>query len=139
MSVQAVEINLGATASGMQSAPAILLSPTFRGSFLVLCWFLLHLVEVSESLLAQISCFSGCPHHILTPPTLQLDIDCSMQCSTEGLCFYFCLLLDESSMVTFKILIILTTKARLVRAHFLLLLMVLAAFILVDSLEFLYY
>ena len=110
MSVQAVGINLGATASGMQSDTAILLSPTFRGYSLVLCCFLLHLVEVSESLLDQISCFSGCPHHIPTPPTLQLDIDCSVQCSTEGLSFYFHLLLGESSMVIFKILIILTTK-----------------------------
>ena len=70
-----------------QSAPAMHLSTTLRGASLVLCLFLPNLVGVCEFALAQADCFSGCPHHgpdlfahILTPPTLQLDLGNSVQC-----------------------------------------------------------
>ena len=78
-SAPAAGINPGVTASGPAVCPSHKLSPTFRGSSLVLCWFLPCLARVGELTSAQVSCFSGCPHHgldlfahILTPPTLQL-------------------------------------------------------------------
>ena len=74
-----------------QSAPAKLLSATFRGTNLDLCWFLPCQAEVGELPLAQVECFSWCPHHgldlfahILTPPTLRLDFGSSAQCSAVG-------------------------------------------------------
>ena len=99
-----------------QSVPATQLSATFSGTALVLCLFLPSLAGVGELPLAQVDCFSGCPHHgldllahILTLPTLQLDFGSSAQCSDAGLCLCFHQLLDEGSMVVFKIFISLTT------------------------------
>ena len=99
-----------------QSSLVIQLSPTFRGISLYLCCFLPCLTRVGELPLAQVNCFSGYPHHgfdffahILTHPTLQLDFGNSVQCSDVGLYLYFHQLLDEGSMVTFKIFINLNT------------------------------
>ena len=99
-----------------QSAQAIQLSPTFRGTSLDLCCFLPCLAGVSELPLAQVNCFIGCTHHgldlfahILTPHTLPVDFGSSVQCSDAGLCLCFHQFLDEDSMVIFKIFINLTT------------------------------
>ena len=40
-----------------------------------------------------------------TPSTLQLDLESSVQCSDVALCLFFHLLLDEGSMMIFKIII----------------------------------
>ena len=99
-----------------QSALAIQLSPTFRGTSLDLCCFLPSPDGVGELPLAQVDCFSGCTHHcldlfvhILTPPTLQFNFGSPVQCSNTGLCLCLNQLLDEGSMVTFKVSISLTT------------------------------
>ena len=100
-----------------QSAPAMQLSPTFRGTSLYLCLVLPCPCPsgVGELPLAQVNCFSGCSHHgldlfahILTLPTLHLDIGSSDQCFDAGLCLCFHQLLNEGSMVIFKIFISLT-------------------------------
>ena len=92
------------------------LSTTFRGTSLVIFWFLPCQAGVGEFPLAQVDCFSGCPHHgldlfahIVIPSTLQLDFGSSAQCSAVGPCLCFHQLLDEGSMMTFKIFINLTT------------------------------
>ena len=100
-----------------QSVSVIQLSPTFRGSSLVLCQFLPYLARIGELPLTQVHCFSGYPHHaldlfahILTPPpTLQLEFGSSEQCCTVVLCLCFRQLMNEGSMVTFKIVINLAT------------------------------
>ena len=99
-----------------QSAPAIQLSHTFRGTSLDLCWFLPCSAGVGELPLAQVNCFNGCTHHglnlfahILTLHSLHLDFGSSVQCSNAGLCLCFHQLLDEASMLIFKIFISLTT------------------------------
>ena len=88
------------------------LSPTFRGSSLVLCWFLPCPDRVGELPLAQVDCLSGFTHHsldlfahILTPPTLQQDFGSSAQCSAVALCLCFHQLLDEGSVLTYMIVI----------------------------------
>lgn len=85
---------------------------THRGPSLVLCWFLPCHVSVDELPYAQVSCFSGYTHHgpdffahILTPPTLLGDFGSSAQCFTVDLCLSFHQLLNEVSIVTFKIVI----------------------------------
>ena len=55
--------------------------------------------------------------HILTPSTLQLDLGRSVQCSDVGLSLCFHLLLEEGSMVIFKIIISLTTKQVKIGPH----------------------
>ena len=78
---------------------------------MVLCLFLPSPAGVGELPLAQVNCFSGCPHHglelfahILTPPTLQLDFGSS---ASASLCISDCFhqFLNEGSTVTFKIFI----------------------------------
>ena len=76
-SAPAAGINPLVTASGPAVCPSHKLSPTFRGSSLVLCLFRPCLARVGELTSAQVICFSGCPHHglylvthILTPATL---------------------------------------------------------------------
>ena len=89
---------------------------------MVLCLFLLSPAAVGALPLAQVDCFIGCTRHdldlfahILIPPTLQLEFGSSVQCSDVGFCLCFHQLLDENSMVTFKIFINLTTGQGLVR------------------------
>ena len=91
--------------------------------------------------LAQVRCFSGCPHHgldffayILTSPTRQLNFGSSAQCLAVYLCLCFQQLLDEGSMVTFKIFINLATGQGQFGHPFL---YCLAGVILVDSWKFL--
>ena len=97
-----------------QSAPAMQLSPTLRGTALALCLFLISQGGVGELPLTQVDYFSGCIYHgldpfaDLTPPTFQLDCGCSVQCSDAGLCLCFHQLLDEDSMVIFQTFISLT-------------------------------
>ena len=71
--------------------------------------------------------------HILTPSTLQLDFVISVQCYDADLCLCFHQLLDEVSMVIFKIFISLTIGQGQFRHPLLYCLGV----ILVDSWEFL--
>ena len=99
-----------------QSAPAMQLSTTFRGTCIVLFLFLPSPTGVGELPLAQVDCFSQCTHHGLDlfahgliPPTLQLDFGRLGQCSDVGICFSFHQFLDEGSMVIFKIFITLNT------------------------------
>ena len=75
------------------------------------------LARVGKLPLAQVSSFRGFPHHglnlsahILTLPILQLDFVSSAQCSDVALCLFFYQLLDEGSMVTFKIVINLSKR-----------------------------
>ena len=79
----------------LQSASAIQLSPTFRGTSLDLCCFLPSSAGVGELPVAQVNIFSGCTYygldlfaHILTLPTLQLDFESSVQCSDLVLCLF---------------------------------------------------
>ena len=107
--VQAVGINPGATASGPTVCPVIQLLPTFRGSSLVPCWFLSCLAGVGELKIAQVNCFSGIPIMVLTSLLIfsllpLFNFKNSARCSAEGLCLYFHQLLDEGSIVIFKIL-----------------------------------
>ena len=60
--VSVVGINSGATVRAPLSSSAIQLSLLFRGSSLVLCWFLLFLAGVGELPLSEVNYFSGCPH-----------------------------------------------------------------------------
>ena len=99
-----------------KSAPTIQLSPTFRGSSLVLCWFLPCPAGASELTLAQVNHVTWCPQHalylfahILSPPILHPHFGSSAQCSEAGNCLCFHVVMDKSSMVTFKIVINLTT------------------------------
>ena len=66
--------------------------------------------------LAQVSCFSGFPHHGLDPfahitvlPSLPLDFGSSAQCLTVDLCICFHQLLVESSMLAIKVVFNLIT------------------------------
>ena len=69
------------------------------GLFLVIQLFFLYLIHMSSDFLA----------HILPPSALHLDLGSSVQSSDVGLFLYLHLLLDEDSMVIFKIVISLTT------------------------------
>ena len=100
-----------------QTVPAMQQTATLRKASLVPCLVHPSLAGVGEPPLAQVDCLCGCTlygldlfAHILTHPTLQLDFESSVQCSTVGhyLCFHQ--LLGEGSMVIFKMFMSLTTE-----------------------------
>ena len=109
--VQVVGLYPGATVSG------VTVCPSHKAHSEELVWLYSGSFPVQPELpFAQVSCFSECSHHgldlfihIIIPPTFQLDFGRLAQYSAACLCLCFHQLLGKGSMVTFKIVINLTT------------------------------
>ena len=120
--VNAAGINPGATASGPTVCPSHTAVTHIQRVYLALCWLLPCLAGIGELPLAQLNCFSG------TVPIMVLTSLFIFSCLTlfgwslgaqpsaplwVSTCFPQ--LLDEGSMMTFKIFINLTTKQGQIR------------------------
>ena len=89
------------------------LTPIFRGSGSVPCWFPSYQSGDQEVSLVQVSCLCGFhqpgmdpfAHPLIRPPSLQLDFG-SVQGLAVGVCFCFHQLLDEGNRMAYKSVII---------------------------------